>query len=135
MSPVEQVLLVNNVPKDTRIKWLASGHQNGYLGCVAIIDHSRRPSVDNQFTISEAKNNLPAIVHAVEKGPSVKLTRRGRPVAVLLSIKEYEALSRKRVGFYNSLKSFRDKNRNVAISDQDFENLRDSSPGREVDLT
>jgi antitoxin (DNA-binding transcriptional repressor) of toxin-antitoxin stability system len=42
--------------------------------------------MEKRFTISEAKNNLPAIVHSVETGPSVKLTRRGRPVAVLLLI-------------------------------------------------
>ena len=91
--------------------------------------------MENQFTISEAKNKLPAIIHSVEKGPSVKLTRRGRPVAVLLSIKEYEALNRKRVGFWKALKAFKEKNKDVGMSDQDLENLRDRSPGREVDLT
>ena len=91
--------------------------------------------MEKQFTISEAKNKLPAIVHSVESGPSVKLTRRGRPVAVLLSIKEYEALSRKRVGFWNALRDFKEKNKDVGISDQDLDNLRDRSIGREVDLT
>ncbi|WP_419662565.1 prevent-host-death family protein [Desulfosarcina variabilis str. Montpellier] len=91
--------------------------------------------MENQFTISEAKNKLPAIVHAVEKGPSVQLTRRGRPVAVLLSIKEYEALCQNRVGFWNALATFRENNQIVDFSDQDFENLRDRSPGRKVDLT
>jgi antitoxin Phd len=91
--------------------------------------------VENQFTISQAKNKLPAIVHAVEKGPSVQLTRRGRPVAVLLSINEYRALQKKSAGFWNALQVFREKNKNVGISDQDIESLRDRSPGREVDLT
>lgn len=90
--------------------------------------------VENRFTISEAKNRLPAIVHAVETGPSIQLTRRGRPVAVLLSIKEYEALRQNRVGFWNALKTFREKNRPADFSDQDFEGLRDRSPGRKVDL-
>lgn len=88
----------------------------------------------NQFTISEAKNKLPAIVHSVERGPLVKLTRRGQPVAVLLSIKEYEALSQKRAGFWSALQAFRAKNKDIVISDQDLENLRDRSPGREADL-
>jgi prevent-host-death family protein len=90
--------------------------------------------VENQFTISEAKNKLPAIIHSVEKGPSVKLTRRGRPVAVLLSIKEYEALCRQHVGFWKALQAFWDENKNIEVSDQDFEQLRDRSPGRKVDL-
>jgi prevent-host-death family protein len=91
--------------------------------------------VENQYTISEAKNKLPAIVHAVEKGPSVKLTRRGRPVAVLLSIKEYRALHRNREGFWDALKVFREENNEVWMSDQELEALRDRTPGREVDLT
>lgn len=37
------------------------------------------------YTITEAKNRLPSLVHRVEKGPAVKLTRHGRPVAVLVS--------------------------------------------------
>jgi len=52
-----------------------------------------------QFSINEAKNKLPAIIHYVEKGPFVELTRRETPVAVLLSIEEYERLSRKYTGF------------------------------------
>ena len=91
--------------------------------------------MEKQITITEAKNKLPAIVHAVEKGPSVKLTRHGRPVAVLLSIKEYRALHGNRAGYWNALKVFREKNKSVGISDQDIDSLRDRSPGREVDLT
>jgi prevent-host-death family protein len=90
--------------------------------------------MEKQITISEAKNKLPAIVHSVEKGPSVKLTRRGRPVAVLLSIKEYEALRQKRVGFWDALKVFRKENEDVVISDSDFEKVRDRCAGREVSL-
>jgi prevent-host-death family protein len=89
----------------------------------------------SQFTISEAKNKLTAIIHSIEKGPSVKITRRGRPVAVLLSVKEYEVLCRNRGSFWDALEGFRKKNMDVEISDLDFENLRDTSSGREVNLT
>ena len=44
--------------------------------------------MQKQFSIAEAKNRLPTIVHSVENGPPVELTRRGKPVAVLLSIQE-----------------------------------------------
>ena len=90
--------------------------------------------MDNQITISEAKNKLTAIVHAVEKGPSVKLTRRGRPVAVILSIKEYEAMKRKLVGFWDALTDYRDQQLDIVFTNEDFKNLRDPSPGREVDF-
>ena len=56
--------------------------------------------MENQYSIAEAKNKLPSIIHSVERGPSVKLTRRGRPVAVLLSIQENERLSQKKKDFW-----------------------------------
>ena len=90
--------------------------------------------MEKQFTISEAKNKLTAIVHDVEKGPSVKLTRRGRPVAVLVSIAEYEALHDKRPAFWDLLTALRAQAAGCAISDDDFTDLRDDRPGRKVDL-
>jgi len=89
-----------------------------------------------QFSINEAKNKLPAIIHYVEKGPFVELTRRETPVAVLLSIEEYERLSRKYTGFWNAVSEFRQKieDEGVEISDSDFDGLRDLSSGRKVDL-
>ena len=92
--------------------------------------------VQKQFSIAEAKNRLPTIVHYVEKGPSVELTRRGKPVAVLLSIQEYERLSRKYTGFWSAVSEFRRKveDEGIEISDRDFKGLRDLSSGREVGL-
>ena len=90
--------------------------------------------MEKQFTISEAKNKLTAIVHAVEKGPSVKLTRRGRPVAVLLSIAEYEALHGARPAFWDLLKALRKQVVVHDVSDEDFTALRDTRAGRKVDL-
>jgi antitoxin Phd len=89
-----------------------------------------------QFSIAEAKNKLPSIIHQVEKGPSVELTRRGEPVAVLLSVHEYERLDQKTRGFWNALMTFRQvlQDEAVEITDLDFEGLRDSSAGREVEF-
>lgn len=89
-----------------------------------------------QFSIAEAKNKLPSIIHEVEKGPPVKLTRRGKPVVVLLSVHEYELMGEKGRGFWNALMTFRQAihDEAVQITDSDFEGLRDSSSGREVSL-
>lgn len=88
----------------------------------------------HQFSIAEAKNRLPAIVHFVEKGSYVQLTRRGKPVAVLLSMQEYESLIRKKIGFGAALAEFRRQHMDegIEISDRDFEGIRDNSTGREV---
>ena len=88
-----------------------------------------------QFSIAEAKNKLPAIVHSVEEGAAVELTRRGKPVAMVLSTEEYERLTRRKEGFWQALSKFRENLPvDTEISDADFEGLRDDSPGREVDL-
>lgn len=92
--------------------------------------------MQDEFSIAEAKNRLPSIIHSVEKGPYVKLTRRGKPVAVLLSIKEYERLSQKTTGLWDSLLKFREsiKEINTDITDVEFEGIRDDDPGRKVEL-
>ncbi len=92
--------------------------------------------MQKQFSIAEAKNRLPAIIHYAEKGPHVELTRRGKPVAMLLSIREYERLSRKYTGFWNAISEFRRKfeDEGIEISEKDFKGLRDLSVGREVEL-
>ncbi|MFH1981089.1 MAG: type II toxin-antitoxin system prevent-host-death family antitoxin [Pseudomonadota bacterium] len=91
----------------------------------------------DQFTIAEAKNRLPALVHSVEKGPAVKLTRHGRPVAVLLSLREYDRLNRKKGdGYWHTLAMLRQvmEREDAFISDGDLSNLREETPGRAVDF-
>ena len=92
--------------------------------------------MEKSYTIAEAKSNLPAIIHSVEDGPSVKLTRHGKPVAVLLSIREYEQLAKNKMGFWSALTSFRHvlENEKIEITDADFADLRDASTGREGEL-
>lgn len=92
--------------------------------------------MEKQYPIVDAKNKLTALIHSVETGPAIKLTRHGKPVAVLLSIKDYDRLSQKRKGYWRAMSSFRSHmEREGLLGDSGvFENLRDNSTGREVDL-
>lgn len=91
--------------------------------------------MSKQYSIATARNQLPAIVHEVENGPPVELTRRGRRVAVLLSARDYERLQPRRRSLSAAIKAFRDR---VDVSDLDideiFADVRDRSPGRDIDL-
>ena len=58
------------------------------------------------FSITQAKNNLTAIIHRVETGPAVQITRRGKPVAILVPLKEYERLSRRQNNFHDAMMAF-----------------------------
>lgn len=86
-----------------------------------------------QYSIAEARNRLPAMVHEVESGQAVQLTRRGKPVAVLLSIDAYSRLSEARPDFWTGLQALR---AGSDLSDLDvdevFAGVRDRSPGRAV---
>ena len=89
--------------------------------------------MDKQYPIADAKNKLPSIIHAVEKGPPIKITRHGRPVAVLISIHEYESLSKQKKDFWPSLSAFLDsidKNQ-LNLYGTEFEGIRDRSRGRD----
>jgi len=44
--------------------------------------------------VEEARNQLPALLDAAEKGRSTLITRRGRPVAALVPIAAYGVASR-----------------------------------------
>lgn len=92
--------------------------------------------MQKQVSIAEAKNKLSSIVHSVERGPCVELTRRGKPVAILLSIKEYQKLSSKNPGFWNALRQFREniKAEGIEIDGSFFDGLRDTDPGRHFEL-
>jgi len=91
--------------------------------------------MQKRFSIAEAKNKLPSIIHDVEKGNAVELTRWGKPVVALLSIKEYERLCGKNQDFWSGVMAVRQiiENENIEISDLDFEGLRDPSTGREAE--
>ena len=44
------------------------------------------------YSVAEAKNRLPRLVHDAEKGATVTLTRKGKPVAVLIGCAELQKL-------------------------------------------
>ena len=60
-----------------------------------------------QYSIAQARSSLPSLVHAAEQGEPVELTRRGRAVAVILSVMEYQKLTGKKPDFYEALLGWR----------------------------
>ena len=88
-----------------------------------------------EFSIAEARNQLPALVHSVESGPPVRLTRRGKPVAVLVSAEEYERLRPRGPDLWQAIDAFRQRTDLTDLDvDEIFQGVRDPSPGREVKL-
>ncbi len=88
----------------------------------------------NSYSIAEARDKLARLVHEAEKGVSVEITRRGKAVAVLVSLGEYKKLRGENIGFWEAFENFRDKAdlANIGIEPEVFEDLRDPTKGREV---
>lgn len=90
--------------------------------------------MSKSYSIAAARNNLPSIVHDVERGGPVKITRRGKPVAVVLSVQEYDRFTMSRPTFaeaYEAWKRSVDFDA-IAVEPDHFEALRDRSPASEI---
>jgi prevent-host-death family protein len=55
--------------------------------------------VASSYSIGDARSNLPTIVDQAEAGGCVTLTRRGKPVAVVVSLRTFDRLRGRRTGF------------------------------------
>ena len=90
----------------------------------------------SRYSVAEARAHLPAIIDQAESGIHVELTRRGEPVAVLVSTHEFEVLRGKKRQFSDAYKQFvaTHKLAEVGVSPQFARALRDRTPGRDVAL-
>ncbi|MCC7358512.1 MAG: type II toxin-antitoxin system Phd/YefM family antitoxin [Anaerolineales bacterium] len=89
-----------------------------------------------KYTIAEARHNLAAIVHEAEAKGQIELTRRGEPVAVLLSVDAYRRLTAPPKKFGAAYKAYL---ASQPVTELDGEpdllaDVRDRTPGREVDV-
>lgn len=94
----------------------------------------RRWAVRKQYSIAEARDHLPGIVHEVESDGAVELTRCGKPVAVILSVPEYCRLKGTptqppKTGFWEALEKWRSETdlEELWAEGDPFEGLRDRS--------
>ena len=90
-----------------------------------------------RYSIAEARNHLPEIVHDVERNGPIEVTRRGKPVVVLLSIDEYRQLTAPKAEFAEAFQAFRRRieSEGLEIPPEAFDGLRDPSPDGGRDFT
>ena len=88
--------------------------------------------MDSTYSIAEARDALTSLVHRVEEGEPIQLTRRGRPVAVLISVAEYQLMKAPAEPrrFDSALDAWRRRCGESAVNGDEFDGLRDASPGR-----
>jgi prevent-host-death family protein len=88
-------------------------------------------AMNKTYSIAEARDALTGLVHRVEEGEPVQLTRRGKPVAVLVSQAEYLRLTAAVPArdFRAALDAWRAGCDMEGLVGDEFDGLRDPSPG------
>jgi prevent-host-death family protein len=86
-----------------------------------------------RYSIARARAELPSILRAVEKGSEVELSRRGTPVAVILSVADRARLSARK-SFGDAFDAFVATTPPGKLGRNAFSGLRSRSPGRKVKL-
>lgn len=90
----------------------------------------------HRYSVAEARAHLPSILVQAEAGEAIELTRRGQPVAVVLSHEAFERLRNPRPSFADAYRNLRKKHSldEVGLDDDFGSSVRDRSPGRSVKL-
>ena len=85
--------------------------------------------MDKTYSIAEARNDLSGVVREAEAGRPVTLSRRGRPVAVVVSAQDYSRIANRRQTVAEAIEGFRHLHA-ADLDDNDWVPNRDSSLGR-----
>jgi len=92
--------------------------------------------MSHRYSIAEARSQLPTIVSQAESGLEVELTRRGQPVAVVVSRREFERLQGRRQHFGDAYRRFLATHalEDVGVEADFAASTRDRTTGRAVKL-
>ncbi|MGH8674457.1 MAG: type II toxin-antitoxin system Phd/YefM family antitoxin [Burkholderiales bacterium] len=88
------------------------------------------------YSVADARACLPEILDQAEAGRDVRLTRRGRPVAVVVSADRYQTLRSDRTRFGEAYRAFlrRYSTGTLDLETAFFATLRARESGRRVGL-
>ena len=90
-----------------------------------------------ETSIAEAKTQLTRLIHKAQRGEAVHITRRGKPVAVLLSEDEYDRLrqGQEQRDFWGLIEEMRADPtfEPVDWSREEVDSWRDRRPAREFE--
>jgi prevent-host-death family protein len=92
--------------------------------------------MSQSYSVAEARSHLPAIIDQAESGVEVELTRRGQPVAVVVSSREFERLRGRRLHFADAYRRFLKKYslEEIGVESGFAVSTRDRTTGRKVSL-
>ena len=92
--------------------------------------------MSRRYSIAEARASLPAIIDQAEAGQEIEVTRRGKPVAAVVSVRELARLRGGGGRFSAAYRAFLERHSldEVGLDDGFAASLRDKAAGRKVEL-
>ncbi len=92
--------------------------------------------MSRQYSIAEARASLSAIIDQAESGQQIELTRRGKPVALVISLDEFARLQGNRPQFGEAYGEFLQTHSlsELGLNKGYFEATRSREQGRNVTL-
>lgn len=85
--------------------------------------------MDKTYSIAQARNDLSGVVREAEAGRPVTLSRRGRPVAVVVSASDFARLAPRRRALAAAIDAFR-REHGASLDDAEWLPARDAADGR-----
>jgi prevent-host-death family protein len=90
---------------------------------------------EQEYSVAQARDRLANLVHQAERGRPIRITRRGKPAAVLISAAEYERThGRPGRGPGYAILDWRAKHGGVELTDHEIDAWRDRSTSRVPEL-
>ena len=101
---------------------------------IAILNHSRMKQ--QEYSVAEARDRLAELIHEAEHGRPIRITRRGKRAAVLVSEEEFQrSRGRQKQGPGDAILAWRKKYGGVELTDAQIDGWRDRSIGRVPDFS
>jgi prevent-host-death family protein len=89
-----------------------------------------------EYSVAEARDRLAELVHEAEQGRPIRITRRGKPAAVLVSEADFQrSHQRQKQGPGDAILAWRKKYGGVELTDAEIDRWRDRSVGRVPDFS
>lgn len=101
---------------------------------IAILSHMLMKQ--QEYSVAEARDRLPELIHEAERGRPIRITRRGKPAAVLVSEQEFQQSRRRQnQGPGDAILAWRRKYSGVDLTDAQIDRWRDRSIGQVPDFS
>ena len=96
------------------------------------MDRTLTGNNETEISVAEARHDLARWVHQAESGKPVKITRRGKTVAVIVAAQDYAASqqAKPRKGWMDMVLEWRARTGGVELSHEEIDSWRDRNPGR-----